>query len=117
MTEDDVFIAIEREWKERNERFRQFVLAQGRPDILKQYDAQMRDIALGVSSARGIWHALSDRQRGVLHVLASGISYPKAREATWENLIRRRLVEFHNGVGKITEHGRFVLKHGQQANE
>lgn len=110
MDEDSILTLIEHESQRAQERVKRVLMEEGRPDLVEWLDGKLRDVRLGISSAQGKWHALSICQRVALQRLARGEPV-EARDATWQALIRRQLIEWR-GKPAITEHGRFVVKHG-----
>lgn len=114
------------------ERFRQWLISVDRPDLLADFDSNMRDVDLGLTAARNIWHSISAAQR---HTLKTAIYGPLERHGVWygpndgdfarvckigtiRNLIARSLVDCDGGAFDpearvvISDHGRFVVKHG-----
>lgn len=139
--EDDTLMQnLERQSREQQERTRQFLFEQGRPDLVFELDANLKDVRTGVSSARGTWHALSKAQRRVLRTLhGTGHKLRRTRGSNFEyeaaggnadaiskaatlptirNLCRRELLVCEGDlrdperVVVLTDHGRFVLAHG-----
>jgi hypothetical protein len=74
MTEDDVLLAIERQSRQRTEAVKALLLHQGRPDLVVELEASLRDVRTGVSSARSVWHSISEAQRRTLGRLRDGAS-------------------------------------------
>jgi hypothetical protein len=132
---NDIEQQIERQGREQIERTRQFLLSKGRPDLVAELDANLRDVQLGVAGARGTWHALSPVQRQTLASAADhprlvrlwgsifGFYGPGARAKkvcsikTLIPLAARGLMcpeddPRYLSWFAITERGRFVLKHG-----
>lgn len=73
MTLDDEFLQrLHRESEQSTQRVREMLIAEGRQDLLADFDLKMREIRNGVDSARGCWHALSGTQRYVLARLGAG---------------------------------------------
>lgn len=129
---DDWF---DRPSREDRQRFREFLIAEGRPDILAQYDEQMRLSDLGITGARMCWHSISLAQRWALTEAAKhggrleriGKEY-RHRDRhqpyrpiylrTVRNLCARELLAWDGGIpdpeaaAVVTERGLFVLKHG-----
>jgi hypothetical protein len=101
---------IERQSRIRTQRVRLMLLEEERLDILADFDRNMKDIQTGVSSARGIWHALSEAQRRVMRDLSEGRQSGKHR--THVPLMKRNLIAWDSANMTLTEHGRFVLKFG-----
>jgi len=116
---DEILLALEWENRAQHARVRQMFLEAGRLDILKEYDARMRDIELGVYGARSVWHSISTAQkRALLWMKEHGACIPVSHQQrrTIACLLRRKLVEIDTGDKAIlTEHGRFVLNHGRDA--
>jgi hypothetical protein len=125
---------------ERLERVRAFLRESGRPDIEAELERVLRDTASGVTSARSTWHSISDAQRRVLILLASGpaslqriqgttyaVVSPAGsratgiRRATVRSLALRGLLEWTGGAfdpeasARPTEQMDFVMKHGRPA--
>lgn len=118
MTEDDILIALEIEHERRIESVRRMMREAGRDDLVSELDARLRDIRLGISHARNVWHSISSAQRSVLLDLEAKRT-PKVRTwATIRNLAVRGLVSIGGCMlpgdsVELTEHGRFVLAKGQ----
>jgi hypothetical protein len=110
----------ERDWAARDQ-FRQTLMDMGDRgrDALATYDAAMRDLDLGITTARATWDALSPPQRRALREAAEG-RQPVARIATLRNLERRGLIAWDGGAFDpeaktvITERATFVLKHARE---
>lgn len=139
MTEDEVFLEIERRSREQRARTHKLLCDAGRADLAIQLEKKYREIDNGVDGARATWHSISDAQRRVLILMGTGRHlvqrpYQKTRYdahgephalknvcgiATVRNLCSRDLVHVDGGVKNpearivLTERGRFVLKHGQ----
>lgn len=132
----EIIQRIERQMREQIERTRRFLMSQGHPDLVADLDANLRDVRLGISSARGIWHVLSAPQRKALTFAADrdlvrlwgnrsvfGFrgAAGKAKEVcqfrTLVPLCARGLITADNIIPprkmQITEHGRFVLAKGR----
>lgn len=138
MADDEILQRIERESRERHEGVRQLLFSEGRPDLVADLDAQMRRIALGLDGAGRTWQALSEPQRRVLRIMATGrklvrCSWSRTRYGavgepdaisvvcglpTVRNLSARELIHVDGGVLDpekafvLTERGAFVVKHG-----
>lgn len=67
--DDEVFQYLEERSRAQIKRTRELLLENGRPDLVRELDANLKDVRTGVSTARGIWHALSGAQRRVLCLL------------------------------------------------
>lgn len=119
MSDDTVFLAIELDSMEREERFRRFMRSEGHVRALAEYNAKMREIRSGVDSAKNIWHSISSAQRRVLREMSKGWM-PTARLPTMRSLCARDLVAPDGALldpeskFALTEHGRFVVAHGPQ---
>lgn len=135
---EDILQQIERDSRARHEGVRQLLLIEGRPDLVADLDKQMRRIALGLDSAGQTWHSISEAQRRVLTIMATGrklircgwskIRYGAVGEPhaisvvcglpTVRNLSARELIHVDGGamdperVFVLTERGAFVVKHG-----
>jgi hypothetical protein len=139
MSDYDFEHAFELDQEERHQRMRAILLEEGRPDLLAEYEAKLRDIRLGIEGARGTWHALSQPQRRVLaymvqnggelqqnpkklnvYFLRVTGNLVRVGRPTVRNLAARELLAWDGGAFEpearavLTERGRFVLKHGQQ---
>lgn len=135
---DPLLQQLDRESLARSARVRQLLIDGGNTAVLAEYDQAMRDIALGLSSARGCWHALSAPQRAVLVHLATyggrlvlragGTGYGAQRKLlelgrvgkpTVRNLIARNLLDLDGGPIDpessvlLSERGSFVVRRGQ----
>lgn len=117
--------------------FRTHLAEIGGPDVLAQYDMLMRDIDLGISTARSVWHSISGLQRDVLRSAAEangrivrrsflpsvysldGSPCFLCRVATVRKLCAHNLFAWDGGIpdpeqaAVVTERGRFVLKVAQ----
>lgn len=102
---------IEGEIIKRNKRVRE-IIAESGPEAVAEFDRNMKDIQTGVSHARNIWHSLSAAQRRAMTDLSQ--RRRTARHQTYVSLMRRELIDWHFTEIALTEHGRFVLKHGPQ---
>lgn len=137
MTEDDILHQIERHFRERRERVRQVILAQGRPDIVAEFDRDMKNLDSGITGARNCWNSISSAQRRVLQVMGQGrclrrtIRNPNrfdacgrgvvldvCRLATARKLCAHELIHVNGGATDpeaefvMTERGKFVLRWG-----
>lgn len=142
MTEDQIFLMIERDSIEKRQRTRQVILEAGRPDLAEELDRNMREIDNGVSGAKSAWHSISAAQRRALLLLADGYELRRAsysrtkyegycasrkRDAlgyicpigTVRALCARELAYVNGGamdpekVIVVTERGKFVVNYGQ----
>jgi hypothetical protein len=122
------------------ERFRHYIgHTLGRPDLLAQYDANVRKLDLGITQAEAVWHSISPAQRRTLEILEPGRVLVRQRHApryydaigtphaisraaglaTVRNIAERDLVAWDGGAldpearAVLTERGRFTLKHGR----
>jgi hypothetical protein len=141
MTEDDVFLAIERQSRARAESVRKLLRGEGRNDLVRDLDDKLREIESGVDGAKAVWHSISSAQRRVLELLAEG---RRAVRAAWSRtqynapgtphmvsplcglptlraLSARDLVAPDGGAFDperafvLTDRARFVLAHGKPA--
>lgn len=114
MTDDEIYLAIEKDGRKKTEAVRQLLKDEGRLDIMAEFDAKMKAIANGTEHARNIWHSISAAQRSAMLAMerAPNCGF---RKATQENLLRRGLAERVANIKdmknylQLTEHGRFVL--------
>lgn len=135
---DPLLHRLEAEDAARHERLRQMLYDEGRPDLVAELDAKIRDVRNGIAGAQSTWHSISDAQRRALvHAAAVGgrlvrsglrpcyIGLPLEplpekliRIQTIRNLCSRELLAWDGGAffaeaaAVITERGLFVLKHG-----
>lgn len=133
---EDIIHRLEQQDAAREQKFRAVLLEQGGPEALAEYDANIKLVRLGITGAKGCWHALSETQRRCLKALSNGplvrvmqggtgynhISHSPRGEvfriATLRNLIARELAAPDGPITDvefrivITERGSFVLKHG-----
>lgn len=135
----DVLHRFELEAAEREQEFRDYLRREGHHDALAFYDKATRECRLGLTRARNIWHSISPAQRRVLEILEPGrrlVRPPHSRTTydapgpphfvrdatrppTVRNLAARNLLAWDGGVfdpeaaAVLTEHGRFVLRHGR----
>jgi hypothetical protein len=118
-------------------RVRAILIEAGRPDILADFDRNMRDLDLGLIGARATWDALSSRQRFVLRAMGVGRYLSRAlrsaaqydalghgaildicRLSTTRKLCAHGLIHVNGGATDpeaqfvITERGHFILRHG-----
>lgn len=137
--DDEIMQEIERHSMRQTERVRSMLYKHGRPDLVAEMDGKLREIRLGTYGAKATWRSLSDAQRFALEFAAEtggrlariGKTYWTPgdtckiygiRLATIRNLVARDLMAVDGGAFDperefvITEHGRFVLKHGQNEN-
>ena len=70
--EERIMQQLDEQSRDSRQRVRQMVLEAGRPDILVQYDADMRNMDLGLTSARSCWHSISPAQAYALAVVGTG---------------------------------------------
>jgi hypothetical protein len=137
MSEEQMIHRLEGESREKTERVRAMLLEGGHTDALAKFDRNMRDIALGITSARNCWHSLSSAQRRVLQLVcesprrlvrspgtmhfydALGEPYAISRASglkTVRTLADRELLEWNGGafdperIAVLTERGRFVFR-------
>lgn len=111
-----------------------------RPDVADRFMQRMRDLDLGLTGARAVWHSISPAQRHALSYIAGhggrlerhGKAYqPVTGEAprrsirilTLRPLAERNLIAWDGGAFDpeqavvLTERGRFVLKHGERGTD
>ncbi len=137
MALDDAFLLyLDRRSAEQTARVRALLVASGSPALVAEFDQRMRDVRLGVDSARNCWHSISKAQRRILVLLGGGYRlrrrsgrrgrYDACRGAeriedvcsirTVRNLSARDLCHVDGGLPDpeaefvITERGRFVLR-------
>lgn len=150
---EEVQQACDRASMRQTERVRQILRDEGREDLVAEMDANLRDVRLGVTQAKNIWHSISPVQRRVMLLLHEGrhLRLSVASKTRFEAiglregistvakacpvatvvaLYGRKLVEPVKGRPRsrsdgaldltfhyaLTEHGRFVLKHGRVAH-
>ncbi len=122
------------------ERIRSFLADHGEKGIkiLREYDAAMKDISLGITEAKATWHSISKAARRVLlrlegtpgqalcrrdehssvYVIEGGTE-AVCKLPTLRNLCLRDLMEWRGGAfdpekaAVLTEKAIFVLKHGK----
>ena len=135
---DDIEQRLDAMSKVSRAKTREIITEAGRPDILAEYDRAMRDLDLGITTARGCWHTLSSTQRYVLRTMGNGRYLTRAlsrptqydavgkapailgicRLATARKLCAHELIHVNGGATDpealfvITERGAFVLKWG-----
>lgn len=132
-TEDD----LDRDLARREARLREVL--KDHPAELAEYDASMKNLRLGITGAKSAWQALSEHQRiivqqmaktgGRLEKMPGGTRYtltrawgrgsPRILVPTVRALVARRLLDLDGGAmdpefaAVLSEHGSFVVKHGQ----
>lgn len=140
---DDISQEIERRSIASRERVRAMVLEAGRPDVLADFDRNMKEIDNGVMGAKNAWHSISDAQRRTLLVLSDGYELRSSRYnrnayegyclagkrdalglvcriRTVRALCAHELAHVNGGALDpeksiiITERGAFVVKHGRK---
>jgi len=119
---------------------RQMIYETGRPDLVAEFDQNMKDVASGVARARNIWHSISPAQKRVLARMGDGgnklqrfergmydvVNHLGSLEtgirlATVRSLAARSLLDWNGGafdpeaLAVLSEQGRFVLAHGRPA--
>lgn len=129
---------LERQQRASQERVREILCEEGRPDLVAEFDANMRDVETGVTHARNLWHSISPAQRAVLAHLpltgsnrlrraasgyvvdGPGLPMPKpVRLPTLRAMAARGLVDWDGGAfdpeaaAVLSEQGRFVLAKGR----
>lgn len=137
MTEDDVLHQLERHFRDSRERVRHMILAAGRPDILAEFDRDMKNLDTGITGAKNCWNSISSAQRTVLRIMGEGRHLRRARcnpgrydacgrsvipnvcrLATARKLCGHELIHVNGGATDpeagfvMTERGRFVLRWG-----
>lgn len=131
--------ALDAKFARQREDMRQLLYAEGRPDLVEEFDRKMREIDTGINGARNCWHSISEAQRRVLNLAATGrwlVRSPGTNHfydahgephalsrvaglKTVRNLCARELLAYDGGAIDperkmvITERGLFVVKHGQ----
>lgn len=132
---DDIEQHLDRMSRESRKRVRTMIAESGRPDVLAEFDAKMKDIDSGLDGARRTWDALSSTQRALLtalqregghvwndpdmpsrsyHSRSNGMS-SVVRRATVTNLSRRGLLDWGAGsspagsVASLSERALFML--------
>ena len=137
MNDYDPFLQrLEAEDRIRHQRVRRVILEEAGVSQLAEFDAAMRDVRSGVAQARNIWHSISPAQRRALTAASEhgGRLTREGREyrhrdrhqpyrpihvAILRPLCERNLMAWDGGAfdpegaAVITEHGLFVLKHGE----
>lgn len=141
LTHDQIIEIIDHDSAERTRRVRQFLMEEGRPDLLREFDDDMKKLRLGITGAQNCWHSLSAAQRRTIETLAagryrlartlgsinfydaSGEPYALARVAglkTVRNLAARELLDWDGTADDperaavLSDRGRFVLAHGRK---
>lgn len=138
MKPDDVeAILQEVERKSRESRARVRAMLKNRPDLLADYDRQMKEVDSGIAGAKSCWHSISSAQRTVLRIMGEGrylrraLRNPKrydacgrgvilnvCRLATARKLCAHELIHVNGSATDpeaefvMTERGRFVLRWG-----
>lgn len=138
--EDDIEFLLDRTQARHRERVMEVLREEGRADLAAEYAAKMRELDTGVLRARNVWQALSPAQRRVMEIMEPGRTLrrrdrlssrydaygnPHAESnvcgvRTVRNLAARELVAWEGGAfapearAVLTEHGRFVLRHGRE---
>jgi len=142
VADDDILQVIEAQSLASQQRTRELLLENGRPDLVAELDRKLKDIRTGVDGAQRTWHSLSGAQRRVLEELRTGralsrspgtkhrydaIGMPHAISrvcslATARALCARELLHVDGGATDperkiiLTERGLFVLAHGAPSN-
>jgi hypothetical protein len=140
---DPILQQIDYRSQQSRERVRAIIREAGRPDILTEFDRNMKDLDTGITSARSVWHSISAAQRRALMMLADGYELrrmPASRTkyegycavrkrdaigyvcpiGTVRALCARELAHVNGGPLDpeksivVTERGQFIVKHGQQ---
>lgn len=137
-TDQEIIHAIDRVSQERTERVRQMLIEMGRFDILEEFDHNMRELRLGITTARNCWHSISEKQRAILKMMGNGFEIRRAyrtpiydaykagkiilgvcRLPTLRALSGHELIHVAGGALDpeaqfvLTERGQFVLKYGE----
>lgn len=139
MNSDDVLLWLDREDQKRTAAVRAVLIEQGREDLALDLDRRIRDINLGLDSARSAWHSISAAQRRMLELLREGKALVRAgggyvavgapggyaikagRLPTARALCAHELIACDGCAMDpearfvLTERGRFVLSHGRNA--
>jgi len=136
--DDELLLRLHRESEEQTERTRALLREMGRPDLVEELDARLRDIRTGVDGARSTWHSISAKQRFVLTLMDRGFYLSRSMRAkttfdayktgervlidacrlpTLRNMSSRELIHVAGALDPeakfvITERGRFVRKWG-----
>ena len=137
--EERIIQQIDRESQEQRKRVRDLISESGRTDVLSQYNIDMREIDLGLKSARSCWATISPAQARALAIAGTGAvlwrkqAYPlqytalngplgvvlrACSLATARALCAHELLAPDGGAFDpeskfvITERGSFVLRHG-----
>lgn len=138
---EDVLQWADRMAREQRARVRQLIVDAGRPDVLADFDRDMRNLDLGITMARSCWHSISVAQQRVLQAMGEGRYLLRSmktvtrydavgrgaimdicRLSTARALCAHELIHVNGGATDpeaefiITERGSFVLKHGQAAS-
>lgn len=139
MTEDDILDQIERGSARRVEVVRAMLMTH-RPDVLLEFDGAIRDLRLGLTSARNAWHSISPAQRRALQACVDAGHLVKNADkrsrydipggaaaalgiSTIRKLIAHDMLDCDGGALDpeervvASERGRFIVKHGQPADE
>jgi hypothetical protein len=137
----DLLAELDRESERRTARVREMLLNAGRPDLVTDLECRLRDVRLGLDSARNCWHSISTCQRRILTIMGTGrwlsrsggsrtrydaIGEPHAIAnvcglATARALCAHELCHVDGGATDperkiiLTERGRFVLAHWHAA--
>ncbi|TLX15761.1 hypothetical protein [Rhizobium sp. MHM7A] len=135
----DIEFEIEKQNRESNARVRALLEAEGRPDLVAELDQRIRDVNLGLTQARNVWHSISPAQRTLLTLMMQVgsklireektsfydlVAGPKVerrvtRRPTVRSLISRDLLCCEGGafdpeaVVVLTENARFVFEKGR----
>jgi hypothetical protein len=135
--EDELLMRLYRDSKASTERVIAVLREAGREDLVAELEGKLRDVRLGLDSARSCWHSISPPQRRVLEAMEPGRrlvrrSYQQTRYdaqgepfamadvcggPTVSALLAHGLIA-HDQTPKgyhlvLTERGRFVLAHGR----
>lgn len=133
-----VIQALDEKFARQREGVRQILKDAGRDDLVAELDRKIREIDTGIDGARRTWESISDAQRRVLTIVATGKrlvrsggtkhfydahgephALPRvAGLKTVRNLCIRELLAWQDGAfdpeakAVITERGLFVVRHG-----
>lgn len=70
--EERLMQQLDEQSRESSRRVRQVIMEAGRPDVLAEYEADMRNLNLGLTSARSCWRSISPAQAYALAVVGTG---------------------------------------------
>jgi hypothetical protein len=140
MIKKDIEFELDRQKRESNDRVKALLQAEGRFDLVEEFDQRIRDLNLGVTRARSVWHSISPAQRSLLALMMRGgvilvregqtsfydlmqaaevVHRRVSRLPTVRSLLARDLLACEGGafdpeaVVVLTENARFVFTKGQ----